>query len=54
MLLKKNETEVPRLVTIIEELKDGFCTINLEGGFIYANLDTFSIFGKSRTRILLP
>jgi PAS domain S-box-containing protein len=38
MLLKKSEAEVPRLVTIIEELKDGFCTINLQGGFIYANL----------------
>ena len=38
MLLKKSESEVPRLVTVIEELKDGFCTINLEGGFIYANL----------------
>ena len=24
MLLKKNETDVPRLITVIEELKDGF------------------------------
>lgn len=38
MLLKKNEPDAPRLVTIIEELKDGFCTINRGGGFIYANL----------------
>ena len=38
MLLKKTESDVPRLVTVIEELKDGFCTINIEGGFIYANL----------------
>jgi len=38
MLLKKTESDAPRLVNVIEELKDGFCTINLEGGFIYANL----------------
>ena len=38
MLLKKTETDAPRLVTVIEELKDGFCTITLKGGFIYANL----------------
>lgn len=38
MLLKKSESEVPRLVTVIEELKDGFYTINIEGDFIYANL----------------
>jgi signal transduction histidine kinase/CheY-like chemotaxis protein len=38
MLLKKTEPEVPRLVTVIEELKDGFCTINIEGGFIYTNI----------------
>ena len=38
MLLKKTDTDAPRLVTIIEELKDGFCTLTLEGGFIYANL----------------
>jgi len=38
MLLKKTDSEVPRLVTVIEELKDGFCTLNLGGSFIYANL----------------
>jgi len=38
MLLKKTEPDVPRLVTVIEELKDGFCTVSIDGGFIYANL----------------
>jgi len=38
MLLKKTEPDAPRLVTVIEELKDGFCTTTLEGGFIYTNL----------------
>ena len=38
MLLKKTEAESPRLVNVIEELKDGFCTLNLDGGFIYANI----------------
>ena len=45
MLLKKSESEVPRLVSVIEELKDGFCTINIEGGFIYANLAAVEMLG---------
>ena len=45
MLLKKSESEVPRLVTVIEELKDGFCTINIEGSFIYANLAAVEMLG---------
>lgn len=38
MLLKKNVSDVPRLVTIVEELKDGFCTLAVRGEFIYLNL----------------
>lgn len=38
MLIRKTESTVPRLVTIVEELKDGFCTVNVSGGFIYLNL----------------
>ncbi len=43
MLLKRNNYEVPRLVTIVEELKDGFCTINNSGNFIYLNLSALEM-----------
>ena len=38
MILKRSSSNSPKLFTIIEELKDGFCTINRNGEFIYLNL----------------
>ena len=37
MFNKKQYSDNPRLLSIIEELKDGFCIINMSGNFIYAN-----------------
>ena len=37
MLIKKTDTEAPKLVNIIEELKDGFLTIGPSGNIIYQN-----------------
>jgi two-component system, cell cycle sensor histidine kinase and response regulator CckA len=34
----KERAGTPRLFNVIEDLKDGFCTIDLEGNFIYLNL----------------
>ena len=51
MLIRRSDAEVPRLVTIVEELKDGFCTLTIKGDFIYLNLaasEMLKIFeGKS-------
>ena len=38
MLIKKTNSESPKLLNIIEELKDGFCTIDPSGEFLYLNL----------------
>ncbi len=38
MHIKKNETESPKLLNIIEDLKDGFFTISSIGEIIYQNL----------------
>ena len=38
MILKRNKSTSPRLFNIVEELTDGFCTINNHGEFIYVNL----------------
>ena len=38
MIRKKNRDDAPKLFNIIEELKDGFCTIDLDGKFIYLNI----------------
>ena len=44
MLLSKKEQHKTPLQLIIEELKDGFCTIELEGGFIYLNRVAVELF----------
>jgi signal transduction histidine kinase/CheY-like chemotaxis protein len=38
MIIKKNRQNPPKLFNIVEELKDGFCTIDNKGDFIYYNL----------------
>jgi PAS domain S-box-containing protein len=37
MLIKNRTSKQNRIFSIVEELKDGFCIINLSGEFIYAN-----------------
>ena len=37
MLLSKKEQYKTPLQTVIEDLKDGFCTVEQDGGFIYVN-----------------
>jgi len=44
MLLSKKEQHKTPLQTVIEELKDGFCTIELKGGFIYVNRVAVELF----------
>lgn len=51
MLLKKSDYGVPRLVTIVEELKDGFCTINKSGNFIYLNLSAMEMLSYKESVI---
>lgn len=45
MLIKKSNTESPKLLNIIEDLKDGFCTISPTGDFIYLNLAASDMLG---------
>ena len=40
----KKPGEHTRVLTIVEELKDGFCTTNLEGDFIYMNRAAHDMF----------
>jgi len=44
MLLSKKEQHKTPLQTVIEDLKDGFCTIEMEGGFIYVNRVAVELF----------
>ena len=44
MFKKSKKPENPHLTTIVEELKDGFCTIDLEGFFLYRNQAALDIF----------
>jgi two-component system cell cycle sensor histidine kinase/response regulator CckA len=45
MFLKRIEAHSPRLLNIVDELKDGFCTIRLSGEFIYSNLAAAEMLG---------
>jgi PAS domain S-box-containing protein len=40
---KKNQVN-PHLLNIVEELKDGFCTTDLKGDFLYRNYTALEIF----------
>jgi two-component system cell cycle sensor histidine kinase/response regulator CckA len=42
---KKLRKENNRLSSIIEDLKDGFCIIKTDGGFIYANIAALELLG---------
>ena len=44
MFKKTKKNENPHLTTIVEELKDGFCTIDLQGNFLYRNQAALEIF----------
>ncbi len=44
MLLSKKEQHKTPLQTVIEDLKDGFCTIEKDGGFIYVNRVAVELF----------
>jgi len=44
MLLAKKEQHKAPLQTVIEDLKDGFCTIEKDGGFIYVNRVAVELF----------
>jgi two-component system cell cycle sensor histidine kinase/response regulator CckA len=44
MFRKKKKQTNPHLVNIVEELKDGFCTTDLEGNFLYRNQAALEIF----------
>jgi signal transduction histidine kinase len=44
MLLSKKEQHKTPLQTVIEDLKDGFCTIEKDGGFIYINRVAVELF----------
>jgi PAS domain S-box-containing protein len=44
MLLSKKEQHKTPLQTIIEDLKDGFCTIEQDGSFIYVNRVSVELF----------
>ena len=45
MFTKRIDSDNPRLLNIVEELKDGFCTIRLSGEFIYSNLAAVEMLG---------
>jgi PAS domain S-box-containing protein len=45
MILKKNSENNHRLVNIIDDLKDGFCTITLDGEFVYFNHAAADLIG---------
>ena len=44
MLITKKEQHKTPLQTIIEDLKDGFCTIEKDGSFIYINRVAVELF----------
>jgi PAS domain S-box-containing protein len=44
MLLSKKEQHKTPLQTVIEDLKDGFCTVEQDGGFIYVNRVAVELF----------
>lgn len=46
MILKRTVSENRRLYNIVEDLKDGFCTISINGIFIYYNKAATEMFGK--------
>ena len=41
--INRTRSNNPKLTSIVEELKDGFCTINLSGDFIYANVSAVEL-----------
>ena len=45
MFNKKQYSQNPRLLSIVEELKDGFCMIDQSGNFIYINLAAQEMMG---------
>ena len=45
MILRKDSDKNHRLVNIIEDLKDGFCTITLQGDFVYFNKAAVDLIG---------
>ncbi len=45
MIQKKKSDKNHRLVNIIEDLKDGFCTITLDGEFVYFNRAAADLIG---------
>ena len=46
-ILNRNTSENSRLISIVEELKDGFCTLDLSGDFIYANVSAVELLRLS-------
>jgi len=44
MIIKRNVSENNRLYNIVDDLKDGFCTISTDGNFIYFNKAASEMF----------
>ena len=47
MIIRRNFSENSRLYNIIEDLKDGFCTLSIDGNFIYVNRAASEMFGMN-------